>query len=157
MARPSRRSRRSFARTKRSKNKTLIGGQFTTNANTLNSSTLYTAVYPCTMAGMRWDMDFVRASIVSENNIQGQWAIYILKEGNVALELSPTTIMQPEQNVIAWGVMSLGTIDSGVSKKSYMDKTKSMRKLQGGDKIMLAIKTVEAVSCVWGVQFFTLV
>jgi len=155
MARPARRARRAYSRTKRSKAKTLVCAQTNTTGTTQANEKLFGATYPCTVAGMRWEVTIQNLTGSLQNVM---WAVYILREGNTHPPLSTTLIMAPEQNCIAWGVTILGTANNGESNVMWTDKTKSMRKLQGGDQVFWSVKSTGGdVAFVAAFQFFTLV
>lgn len=100
---------------------------------------LYLANFPGTVVGLRWDLAINNkntSNTGSQNDVI--WAIVIVPDG-----LNPSTIAfaadnmkgnlyQPEQNVMACGVIST-TFEGGVDKDEGM--TKTMRKLKVGDKL----------------------
>jgi len=130
--------------------------QSTGTSNT--STTLITATFPCTILGVRWD-GYASALLVPGPMVV--WAIVIVREGNSdsAIGISDgSTFYNPEQNVLAYGVMNpQGSGFPGGPVSVHFDgQTKTMRKLQGGDRLMFIARSDIAagpdIACV--VQFF---
>jgi len=91
------------------------------------------------------------------NNGAIAWAIVLVKDGNSAGTLTisdGSTLYNPEQNCIAWGV---GYAVPQQEALRFEGQTKSMRKLMGGDRIILirkcnVVDDIDAYGCV---QFFS--
>ncbi len=67
-------------------------------------TTLFTATFPCTVVGIRWDLSSLN-SIASTNTLL--WALVLVKEGETVDTLGladSAPLYNPEQNVIAHGV-----------------------------------------------------
>ena len=136
----------------------------TINSVTLTSTqtdmTLATASGPCTVRGLRWDFNLMGSADSAEAIY---WAIYRLKEGYAVPAIDTTGLNQmiePEQEVLVWGVAQLLDNNAGTGPAIQKDKgeTKSMRKLMSGDRLVLSFKTLSANNSVvrGGVQFFCL-
>lgn len=137
--------RRTFAKTKRSKNKCLKSMLIWSAAwkGTMNED-LYTATYPVTISGLRWQLNFSPyiTNMVNINCVYG-WILYVLEEGEQYKEIALSNgndgvvnYTAGEQNVICWGKgFCMG---NDIARDA--DATKSMRKLQSGDRLVLSIK-----------------
>ncbi len=126
-------------------------------AATQVTTDLFTATFPCTVVGLRWDLHSVDATAGAVSEID--WAIVILREGITASTISTSdggNMYIPEQNVLAWGTMARTNDLEGSFK--WEGATKTMRKLMGGDKLTIAIRNnhaSDAHTTVYGaVQFF---
>lgn len=142
-----------------------IGNGFAT-VNTFNQ-VLYTATFPATVTGVRWELSYGNTGHPFQNI---NWAIVILRQGVNIGALSAAqnvTLYSPEQNVIAWGIVSFtGGIDddaaavSGKPVGEDMGSTKSMRKLMAGDRLVfvnsLATNGDAAIRLQGAIQFFLL-
>lgn len=101
-------------------------------AVTQTNTTLYTATFPATITGLRWELNITNASTTTVYG--AKWAIVRVKDG-----LSPSTIgtngtlYSPESEVMAAGTIQLAPARSEL----YNGDTKTMRKLQNGDKLYL--------------------
>jgi len=124
-----------------------------------SSETLLTATFPCTITGLRWDLASPaqpESPITAFSNIQ--WVIVLVKEGNTANDLSFAAALQtlynPEQNVLASGYANLGD----PFKPSWHGTTKTMRKMQTGDKLVIVFApgTTPSGNAFFGgiIQFF---
>ncbi len=124
---------------------------------TQSSTTLVTATFPCTIVGLRWDLTF--ASGAGTGNASFGWAIVLNKDGLTEDTLATSdraTYYNPEENLIVYGRGTNCPFDKGGSTTRYDGSTKSMRKLQGGDKLMFitigeATNTTEVQGAI---QFF---
>jgi len=100
---------------------------------------LYTATFPATMTGLRWDGGIMMTNAGSGSQQEVAWAIVLNQEGLapdlLAFPSIPggSTLYQPEQNVLAFG-RELVTFETGSYK--IQGSTKTMRKLQGGDQLL---------------------
>jgi hypothetical protein len=127
-----------------------------TSASQTNVS-LYTATYPCTVTGVRWQLSLINivASICS-----GKWMIYIVRDGYAANSMSATnggSLYTPEEDVLAWGSYIMPSTGIGASvRQEFIGETKSMRKLQGGDVIGFSCicSDVDGAQLDGSVQFF---
>ena len=98
-----------------------------------------TATFPCTITGLRWDLNFLQDGGTGAS--AGHWCIAVVREGVTVDTLSLTdgaTFFSPEANVMAFGVnLGQATPASTVNLKgaSETGSTKTMRKLQTGDTL----------------------
>lgn len=126
-------------------------------ATAQDSTILYTATFPCTMTGLRWDVSAL-GNVTAATTIV--WLIVIVRDGLTIPTLSTTdaaTIFHPEQDVLSFGVGLVADLDAGVGniQQHWTGDTKTMRKLQGGDRlIFLSICTSNTGVLAAGVQFF---
>lgn len=128
--------------------------------NGQNNTVLYTFTFPGTVAGLMWDFRFGQSTLLAEALV---WAIHVVRDGIVAPTINSaadnTPLYQPEQNVLAWGAMNLDRTTTGDDTDSSTGRTKTMRKLMGGDTLQLAVRMSLAGSnaTFYGaVQFFIL-
>lgn len=146
----SKRRRRTKTGVKRPIDKKLItitqGTALTTQVQTL----LYTATYPATVGGLRWELGLDASG--GDNALA--WAIVLVRDGGNPATLSHTnggSLYVPEQNTIAFGRTFVGQDTIHIE-----GSTKSMRKLMDGDQIFLIVKAKNALQ--WyvdgAVQFF---
>lgn len=121
------------------------------------STTLLTATFPCTVTGLRWQ--FVVAAPTT-GTARLRWVIVRVKQSVVASTMASSdasSLYDPEQEVIAWGVTQVADLDAGTGPaiQIMMGDTKSMRKLMGGDTIqVLCVSTAAATAFNGIVQFF---
>lgn len=118
------------------------------------SSTLYTASFPGTVTGLRWNVS--AAQDAGTGNALIFWAIVKVPQGTTAGTLSisdASTLYSPENMVMAFGGANCdpdgyGTLWDGA--------TKGMRKLQAGDTLVWIAKGTATNTCnVKGcIQFF---
>lgn len=122
-----------------------------------DSTTLYTATFPCTLTGLRWDIGAVGNTTAATTIL---WLICIVRDGMTIPTISTTdgaTIFHPEQDVLTFGVGLVADSDSGSGsiQEHWTGDTKTMRKLQGGDRLIaLSICTSNTGILTGGVQFF---
>ena len=110
--------------------------------------TLLTASFPCTVTGLRWSLDSTAHVTPNQQIISHYltWAIVLVKEGNDVNMLPNgneqvvSTFYNPEQNVLASGNMIL-PVNSANSMKPWRGQTKTMRKLQAGDRLIIVYST----------------
>ena len=121
---------------------------------------LTTATGPCTIRGLRWNLWDNSSGTASDLTY---WVIYRLKEGYTVPTISTTNntqLMEPEQEVLVWGVLSARDGDAGTGSAMSQDKgeTKSMRKLMSGDRLMLSTRSIGNAGATFNgaVQFFCL-
>lgn len=110
--------------------------------STQQGTTLLQATFPCTVAGLRWDVNLVNNSA---NETVIDWAIVLDKEGLTTGTLTLSNggdVYVPEQNVLAWGRECLEATSSpcGEPTRKSIGVTKTMRKLQVGDIIAFIVK-----------------
>lgn len=122
-------------------------------------TTLHLAAFPGTITGLRWDLGIVSLVNTSSPNIA--WAIVVARESLTASTLSlsnASTLYAPEQDVLAYGTTYSLDNDAtgGPFTQQFTDKTKTMRKLQCGDKLLfIALSNVAGAAGIFGgVQFF---
>lgn len=120
------------------------------------SQVLHTSTFPCTITGLRWDLE-VASDHAAKDRLG--WAIVIVKDGLSASALSFTggsDFYTPEQNVLAFGTCALNANTTGDGSEHYSGSTKTMRKLMGGDQLVfIANGAVAANKELFGVvQFF---
>lgn len=121
------------------------------------STDLVVATYPCTVTGLRWQLS---AATDASNNCSFSWAIVLLKDGNSANAIASSdgsTFYEPEQNVLAFGYCDCLDKDAaaGPGIHNFDGTTKTMRKLMGGDKIVMLVKmSTSAGSFAGPIQFF---
>lgn len=120
---------------------------------------LYTCSFPCTLTGLRWDVQ--SADDFGTNTIT---FLIVVRPGGVAASTINTadtnTVYTPEENVLTWGMnMSIqaAATTTGLQATNHSGNTKTMRKLQNGDILSILIKNTGAnqIDVVQGiVQFF---
>ncbi len=119
---------------------------------------LLTATFPCTITGLRWDLMFWTEDTISDAEFI--WGIYILREGGVKVVFVSSdggTLFKPEENMMTFGFGSHADKDTGggPTRQHFDGSTKSMRKLQGGDKLVFQFDPSNDTQNVLGaVQFF---
>ena len=122
-------------RVRRPIDKDIISVALGTIDATQSSLTLTTAVFPCTVTGLRWN--FSTNQDGGTGLMAGFWAIVFLAEGQVLDTLTTTngsSFYQPEQDVLTYGVSS---IENNSETKEHEGTTKTMRKLKVGDRLVL--------------------
>ncbi len=145
---------RTGGRVKRPVDKALINITKAAIAGSQVSTTLFTATFPCTIVGLRWHITMLQDA--GTGATFDNWAIIILRDGQTADTLSTSdgaTLYNPEQDVLTFGVMQ---IDNNTTTVSNVGETKTMRKMQGGDKLeWIAIGVATNTHTIRGtVQFF---
>jgi len=112
---------------------------------------LTTANFPCTLTGLRWDLNSPMIADDTSEAHYFNWAIVLVKQGNDAndlltgLQADPAILYEPEQNVLATGFFSPGTQSSQTSG-TWRGSTKTMRKLQVGDQVAMIYRLGGATS-----------
>ena len=129
---------------------------------TQQNVTLITAVFPCTITGLRWDLNTSLAVDVGDNTgTSCTWVIYLLKE-NVAvpaMNLSDgQTLIRPEEDCLVFGAFHAQkeTASSFVNAQVNRGSTKTMRKLAVGDRLVWSALSDSAQGTVitGAIQFF---
>lgn len=123
-------------------------------AGTQATTTLYTATFPVTVVGLRWDLNAIQDA--GTGGASTSWVIVTNRQGNTVGSIGNSDggdFYTPQQNVIAFGY---GTIDNNVDHLQWMGSTKAMRKLQGGDTLVfIALGAATNTSRIAGaIQFF---
>lgn len=142
--------------TKRPIDKDLINIALANVGSTQQNVALKTATFPCTITGIRWDLNIFKDG--GTGHCRGFWAIVRVEDGLAANTISLTngaSAYQPEQQVLAFG--TYGFADSTDVYVKDQGNTKTMRKLMGGDSIrfiMLGIGTAGTVTVGGTIQFF---
>ena len=123
------------------------------------ATTLITAVFPCTITGLRWMITYRNLNATSSTT--HKWVIIRLKQAVIATTIATSdgsTLYEPEQEVITWGSIDLTDNDlaGGTSTFTFSGETKSMRKLMGGDRIQFVTLSTDATGAAvrGAVQFF---
>lgn len=119
--------------------KRIAGVELALTATADSERVLYTATYPSTVVGVRWDFS---SAVATDALVNVYWAVIILREGDDAQNLgfgNGSTLYQPEQDVLTWGFTKLTESSStaGPGIVHEVGETKTMRKLQGGDRLVL--------------------
>jgi len=124
-----------------------------------SSETLFTSTFPCTVTGLRWDLGSPATPETPQTAFSNiQWVIVLVKEGNTANDISFSaainTLYNPEQNVLASGYGLMGD----PFKPSWHGTTKTMRKMQTGDSLVIVFApgTTPSANAFFGgiIQFF---
>ncbi len=109
---------------------------------TQDSSTLFTTTFPATITGIRWSLGFVQDAGTATTACK--WCIVVARDQITASAISLTdesSMYQPEQNVLAFGSAVSFNIAGGPAVPTRFEgSTKTMRKLQTGDKILFLAK-----------------
>ncbi len=128
-------------------NKALATSQLTTN--------LFTATFPCTITGLRWDLDIQSTDVALK---EVSWAMVIVKDGDTVSTMTlgdGSTFYSPEQNCLAFGTADLAASSESGNNRAWSGSTKTMRKLMGGDELKFIIDSSAGTCSVLGVvQFF---
>lgn len=123
---------------------------------------LYDTTFPATITGLRWVGNLTSQLSSSGGGSFNElyWMIVVVRDGlnpnAIAIPTIPSNAVSyaPEQDVLAFGVNTI-TFESGVAH--FEGSTKTMRKLQAGDKIMLVYRFAnDTHSCFFNMitQFF---
>jgi len=110
-----------------------------TNAGTTQRSTvLKTTTFPCTVAGLRWSISLQNALTTDSEHMY--WAIVVVHDGesvNAPSTSDTGDFYTPEQNVLAFGIISADDADAGGRITTMTAGTsKTMRKLKQGDQLI---------------------
>lgn len=112
-----------------------------------------------TIAGIRWEILISGKADTSITYFD--WAIAIEREGNSLKtpdhsSTNRSAIFHPEQNVIAWGTGAVLQEDKEGGTQLFSGTTKSMRKLQSGDKVRFYFQAGHSVNVNAMFQYFIL-
>ncbi len=137
--------------------KLIVINQSITNAQT--STTLLTVTFPCTVVGLRWDVDL--NSILTAGASSNFWAIVVVRDGVTTSTMATSDgadLFTPEQDVLVFGCYRSPDADLGGGPvvKTWQGSTKTMRKLMGGDTLrLIGLGTTATTGTLLGVvQFF---
>lgn len=117
---------------------------------------LYTATFPGTLTGLRWNVGFANGAAVTDKL---GWVIVVVPEGdsiNAIGVTNGTNIYTPEKQVLAFGSMQAGSVGTD-HVVNIEGSTKTMRKLMAGDKLYFSNKSTTGHAdsvCSASVQFF---
>jgi len=148
--------RKTIVQAKRPIDKELIVCSQTTTTSVV-STTLKTTTFPCTVVGLRWSLAF--SSVVASESVIS-WLIIVVKDGNSANTPSQSNgadMYTPEQNVLAFGVVVVGSTGAATDQIQHIEgTTKTMRKLKQGDVLQLITlnSDVSGATLQGVVQFF---
>ncbi len=102
---------------------------------------LLTVTFPCTITGVRWSCSCLNNHAALDAI---DWGIIIVRDGaaiGVLLLADTGKFYVPETNLLAFGTGQLhGNTAGGDAVQSWEGSTKTMRKLQGGDRLIFAMK-----------------
>ncbi len=133
------------------------------NDATQQNKTLFTAVCPTTIFGLRWTIGIRNSEAAASTLVH--WVIALLPEG----QTQPTMLVgdgddffQPEQNAMAFGVVRCGFEASSNAPNVFLleGSVKTKRKLRIGDTLVLSMVYHEGTASViaqWDslIMFFT--
>lgn len=143
---------------KRPIDKSLLAVNSTANTSQ-TALALTTATFPCTVTGLRWDLNYLHT--ITTGNATVFWSIVVVHDG-----LSPSTMSTsnggdmytPEQDVLAFGVLCGADADAGTGniQAKSIGNTKTMRKLKAGDSLQLLVlsSAANSGSFIGAIQFF---
>lgn len=105
-------------------------------------------VYPCTVVGIQWDLNFSQSTAADSPTLIS-WAIIKLRQGVTVSAISAqntTSFYNPEQDVVACGMMTIeenqsAAVTHKVAYQKAHGKTKAMRKLAVGDALAFVMRT----------------
>ncbi len=117
-------------------------------------TTMFTATFPCTITGIRWNLNQLQNAGTGEAT--GRWAIIIARDGITPPSMGQSnggSLYDPEQDVLSFGSWA---IDNNTNHQHEAGETKTMRKLKGGDRLLfIGIGTATNTTAMSGVvQFF---
>ncbi len=145
---------RDFRRPKRPINKSMINVDKDGVDGTQVETVLITATFPGTMTGLRWNIHFTQDAGTAL--CEWAWAIIIAYQDETIDTVGSTdaaTFYAPEKNCL---VMGRGAIENNEGTIIESGKTKTMRKMQVGDRLVFLIKGVatNTTHCQGTIQFF---
>lgn len=123
---------------KRPIDKQLININITATDASQTAPVLYTATFPGTIVGLRWDLSCI--NLLNTNAYRIWWAIVIAGEGVGASTMATSngaTLYAPEQHCLTFGCSYIEPRDAtrGPAIKHWTGSTKAMRKLSAADKL----------------------
>jgi len=142
-------------RPRRNIDKSLINVEVGAQTTVQSEISLITSTFPCTITGLRWDIKM--AQNAGTGTATGRWAVIISRDGSVINSLTTSSgsdLYEPEQDVLMFGVWN---IQNKSNTADFVGATKTMRKLQGGDKLIFLCKglsDVQTVHVQGVIQFF---
>ena len=146
---------------KRPIDKQLISINLNDVSATQQTTVLLAPTSPCTVLGIRWSLYVEGDAGTAGLKHDYRWAIVQLLDGTTANDLDGTDagpLFEPEQHVLAYDVgTSAHTATTAIVKTdTYRGKTKAMRKLLVGDRVVFIIKGIatETVRVRGAVQLF---
>ncbi len=139
---------------KRPINKSLVAILKDTVTATDQTTVIFTATFPCTMVGLRWNLAMYQNTGTGTAVVN--WAIVIVREGFTIPTLTVSdagTFYSPESDCLVFGV---ATIYNNTQTKDFNGDTKTMRKMQGGDRLVFIARGIasETHSVRGIIQFF---
>ena len=109
---------------------------------------LYTVVDPVTVGGFIWGINTSAVVDPASGPALVTWAIIVSREGITVGTLgigNGSDVYTPGENVIVGGMFNVGDIALGTSvSHEHSGKTKTMRKLKGGDTVHFIARGVVA-------------
>jgi len=106
-----------------------------TVSNSQLETDIIVSTFPCTATGIRWDMHAIQNAGTGEISCL-RWAIVLVEDGSSADIMNSAdgaNFYQPEQNVLAFGIVQM---DNNPPEGVHISgSTKTMRKLKIGDSI----------------------
>ncbi len=117
-------------------------------------TTLKTTTFPCTITGLRWDIEAAQIAGTAVSKIA--WAIVLVPEGdaiNTLVISDAGSLYSPEQNVMAFGMGLPQTTSNG---SRFQGSTKTMRKMRGGDLLQFVAvsEATNSLDVFGAIQFF---
>lgn len=139
---------------KRPISKELVAISKSATGATQATTTLYTATFPVTVVGLRWALSFIQDAGTGKAN--HYWCIVLLRDGQTVSTVAisdAAAFFEPEQDVLAFGV---GSVTNNTETKDYMGASKTMRKLQTGDRLVFIDRGVatDTHTAIGIIQFF---
>jgi len=101
------------------------------------TTTLFTATFPCTIQGLRIDLNVVQDAGTSPGGYT--WVIIILRDGMTQGTVATgdaSVLYAPEQDVLMFGKGKGRSNAVGMNNQYRQLSTKTMRKFMGGDKLV---------------------
>ncbi len=143
-----------YSKAKRAIDKQIICVSHGAVDGTQQNTAIFTATFPGTITGIRWDLTFDQAA--GTGLALSVWAIVLLKDGQALDTLSLTNgaeVYQPEQNCLVWGYQN---IKNQLWGQHASGSTKTMRKVMIGDNLAFLIRgqATNTTTVLGAVQFF---
>jgi len=104
--------------------------------------------FPGTVVGLRWDLGAEGLATTVGTDVVF-WALVVVRQGNGPGPIGVGAaamgqFYEPEEHVMASGKLLVSTQASGIRERDE-GTTKTMRKMMGGDRIMLLARNVSAI------------